>query len=42
MKLDDQFFDEVADTLFYGSLPEFQRAPLVYMAEEYERRQWTT
>ena len=40
MKLDNGFFDEVAGTLFYGSLPDFQKAPLTYMAEEYTRRGW--
>tara|TARA_R110000851_G_scaffold6659_3_gene26654 strand:- start:1822 stop:2451 length:630 start_codon:yes stop_codon:yes gene_type:complete len=39
--LDEEFYDEVARTLFYGSLPEFQRAPLTYMAEEFHRRGMT-
>lgn len=36
----DDFFDEVTETLFYGSLPDFQKVPLVMMIEEFERRGW--
>ena len=40
--LDEEFFEEVSDTLFYGSLPDFQREPLAYIAEEFERRNMTS
>jgi len=38
--LSDKFFDEVSDTLFFGSLPTFQKQPLADMGEEFSRRGW--
>ena len=37
----NEFFEEVTETLFYGSLPDFQKIPLVMMIEEFDRRGWT-
>jgi len=37
----NSFLEEVKDTLFYGSLPDFQKVPLVMMIEEFDRRGWS-
>jgi predicted chitinase len=36
--LTNKFYDEVEDSLFFGSLPDFQRDPLTSMEAEFTRR----
>lgn len=38
--LTEEFFEEVTETLFYGSLPDFQKQPLIDQYEEFVRRGW--
>jgi putative chitinase len=37
--LTQAFYDQVEQSLFYGSLPDFQKDPLTHMEAEFERRQ---